>query len=199
VCVDLFHSKGAPGLPGNFGLSGLRKWANALSSTKGEKSWAKQFAPGARMFAGLTTGYRFLEVWFTGGNGARGTYAQFLDEAADVLQKAELKEAAQRFRESAGLWAKLSESLLPNDIAPFKEARDLYNRDYHLFMTKGSDSIEERQKILARLDWLRGEMAKDFPLSERESLQMRRDLSEQVMAIHDVEQSAVNILEQVLI
>jgi hypothetical protein len=194
ACIGLFHGEGAPGAPGNFGFSGMRKWADAMTATKGAKSWSKQFAPGARMFAGLTSGYGFLETWFTGGSGARGIYADFLDEAAALLGNPALKAAASQFRESAGRWKTLADSLLPNHIPPFKEARELYQRDYHLFLTQGNTSVDERRGIQQRLRDLKAEMAQHFPLTEAEAAQMRAGLRDQVMTIHDAEQIAVQTL-----
>lgn len=198
-CIALYYGEGAPGLPANFGFNGFIKWADALKDTRGAKSWAKQFAPGARMFAGLTSGYRYLETWFTGGHGARGVYADFLDEAAVILQKPALNEVAEQFRVCAKLWEALTCALLPDNIAPFKQARDLIDQNYTLFLKHGSAAQPERAEVRKQLKQLEAEVAADFPLSEVEAAAMRGDLRDRVLAIHKAEQIAVTMLSDSLI
>ncbi len=105
------------------------------------------------MYAGLTSAFRFIEVWFTVGRGARHIYADFLDEAAQVLGKLELGDVAALFRAAAACWRSLTLALLPDSIAPSKETRELMVRDYELFLSQGRNALAERQSI--KNDWRR--------------------------------------------
>ncbi|HEX2622052.1 MAG TPA: DUF4872 domain-containing protein [Phototrophicaceae bacterium] len=194
-CIGLYYGEGAPGAPQNFGFNAFIKWADALKDTRGAKSWAKQFAPGSRMYAGLVSSYKYLEVWFTGGCGARGVYADFLSEAATVLDNPGLAEASAKFRFSADLWQQLTQSLLPDNVAPFKTTRELLNQHYELFLNQGNAARDKRQQLQQQLDTLKAEVSADFPLSESEVAGMRSDLRDHVMAIHDAEQDAIVVLK----
>lgn len=197
-CVALYDGIGAPGMPGNFGFNAFQKWARALEDQRGAKSWAKQFAPGRRMYAGLTSAYRYLEVWFTGGSGARGEYADFLDEAAVILQKPALHEVAGIYRRAAAQWQALSLALLPDEIAPLRETRTLLKRNYTLFLTQGGASGAERDAIQERLAQIRAQMATDFPLDDTEAAAFRARLRAQVLAIHAIERQAVDQLTAIM-
>lgn len=192
-CIDIFSGKSPS--PVNFGFEGYKKWARMLTDGKGKNVWAKQFAPGARMYSGLTTAYQTIELFFTGGRGARHIYADFLDEAAVVLEKAALREVAAKFRASAGCWDALSAALLPEQVAPLREARELMTRNYDLFVAQGGASLPERRQIVAQLAALKERMKADFPLGEAEAAAMRANLAERVMAIHDAELVALEMLK----
>jgi hypothetical protein len=192
ACIDIFSGKSPQ--PSNFGFEGYKRWATLLRETKNKKAWAKEYAPGPRMYNGLVTAYESMELWYTGGRGARHLYADFLDEAAVVLNNAALREVGTQFREAAACWEALSAALLPEGIAPFRQARDLMTRNYHLFVSQGAASLEERKRIVSQLRGLRAQMKADFPLSEAQAATMRSELAERVMAIHDVEVVALDML-----
>jgi hypothetical protein len=192
ACLDIFSGKSPS--PVNFGFEGYKKWARLLTESKGKNAWAKQFAPGVRMYSGLTTAYQTIELFFTGGRGARHLYADFLDEAAIVLGKAALREVAETFRAAAGCWDALLATLLPEKVAPLRDARELMTRNYDLFLAQGGASLPERRQIIARLEALKERMKTDFPLGETEAATMRAEIAERVMAIHDAELVALEML-----
>jgi hypothetical protein len=197
ACISIFVDKPPVGPKSSFGFDAYKKWANLLTDTKNKKSWAKEFAPGLRMFAGLTSTYRYLEVFFTGGSGARDIYADFLLEAAEVLQKPALHEVSQQFRLCAERWRTLTAALLPDQVAPLREARELMCRNYELFLNQGSDihSIEARRANAKRFQEIRATMDKDFPLSTTEAAALRAELADHVMRLHAAEYAAIMALK----
>lgn len=199
-CLQLFTEKPPKGSTDNFGLAAYRFWANALTNPKGRASWAKLFPPGVAMYAGLTTAYRFAFVFGKGldADAERSAYAQFVDEAAVILDKPALHEAANRFRVSAQEWRKLAPLLLPDHVAPFAEARRLIWQRHESFMQKGNAALEEMREIDQRLATIRRTMASDFPLTEGEVILLREQLAEQIMRIHDSEEAAVEALREAL-
>jgi hypothetical protein len=195
-CIDIFIHEPPVGAKSSFGLDAYQKWAKLLTDKKGKQSWAVMFAPGRRMYAGLTSSYRYLEIFFTGGHGSRGVYADFLDEAAIVLDKPILKDAAVQFRQAAARWDDLTMALLPNHIEPFRESRELMRRSYEAFLAQGNAALVERKQIYSRLEAIKADMEQNFPLSEAEAATMRLTLRDHVMQIHDAEKIAIDLLCQ---
>jgi hypothetical protein len=183
-------------LKGKFGLAAYRKWADLLTGSKEKLSWVKYFPLGPRLYSALKFGYQSIEHHGTGGNSSRRMYADFLDEAAVILNKSALKDVAQQFRAAAQQWDVLSTGLLPDRIAPFKETRELLNRSYNLFIEQGSASLDERQHIQTRLDAIRAEMDTHFPLDETQYTPFRQELCGLVMQVHDAEKLAAETLQQ---
>lgn len=92
----------------NLGLSGMRIAAERLPK------WAGLFND-FQLRMNLFNLYVFIEIGGTGGGAFRAMYARFLDEAAPIVRKPALDEAAEAFRESG---RRLSEiALLFRDAA----------------------------------------------------------------------------------
>ncbi|MBN8633759.1 MAG: DUF4872 domain-containing protein [Anaerolineae bacterium] len=197
ACIDIMLHEPPVGHKSSFGLDAYQKWAKLLES-KTKDSWAVRFAPGARMYAGLTSSYRYIQVWFTGGRGARQIYADFLDEAAIILENPALHAVGQHFRAAAVAWDGLTAALLPDAVPLFRETRELTDRSYHLFLDQGNASVDERRALHQRLKVLETTAAKDFPLSATEAVAMRQNLREHVLHVHDVEKIALSALMEAM-
>src|SRR5688572_2393806 len=80
---------GPPPLPAmaapNSGLAGLEKLAGHLADPKDKRGWPKLFPPGLKLQKGLTGLQRAAEANGTGA--LRALYADFLDEAAALLER----------------------------------------------------------------------------------------------------------------
>lgn len=201
--VSLFTEAPPTGKRDNFGLAALQHWANMLTNTRNKQSWARFFPPGARLWmaiAGDTVqpgAYHWIR--YGQGNAAeRGMYADFLDEAAAILQKPALCDAANRFRTSEAAWAALAEMILPDDVPVLIEAKTLLNRKRTLFIERGGEALSDIQAINARLRALKDEAATQFPLSEAEAAAYRERLAKQILKIHDLERDAVKCLQDTL-
>ncbi len=196
-CISIFTEDppvGGKQARQNFGFNAYTRWANLLVNTKDATGWPKRFAPGRRMTNGLISAYTYLELYYTGGHGARGVYADFLEEAAVILNRPALRDAAGQFRTAAARWDALTAALLPDSVAPFRQARDLMRRDYDLFLNEGVGSLAERQQIHRELAALKDDLGANFPLSESEAKTMREGLRDRVLAIHDAERVAIEML-----
>jgi hypothetical protein len=201
--VSLYTEAPPKGKRDNFGLAALEHWAKMLTNTRNKQSWARYFEPGARLWiaiAGDATqpgAYSFIRR--EAGNAAeRGMYADFLDEAALILQKPALREAASQFRESETAWAALAEMILPDDVPVLSEAKTLLDRKQALFMEYGGEKLGEIHKYNRRLRELQAQVTADFPLSEAAVVAYRERLAEQVMKIHGLEQEGVKCLQDIL-
>jgi Butirosin biosynthesis protein H, N-terminal/Domain of unknown function (DUF4872) len=198
--IQLFTEKPPKGSKNNFGLNAYQFWAKMLTRPKQRLSWEKQFPAGLPMYAGLTSAYEFSCLFGKGTaqDAERGLYAAFLDEAAVLLQRPALSEAAARFRAAAGAWQQLPGFLLPQTVALFAESRELLLRRHSLFLEQGGAARTETESINARLKAIHDAMDKDFPLTQEEVEAFRERLAAQIMAIHDVEASAVQILQEAI-
>ncbi len=198
--VQLFTEKPPKGSKNNFGLNAYQFWATLLRQPKQRLSWEKQFAAGLPMYAGLTSAYNFAFLFGKGSeeDAERGMYAGFLDEAALILANPALNDAAAQFRAAAGAWKKLPAILLPDDIQPFAESRELMLRKHTLFLQRGGAAQDDILAINARLGELREAMKTDFPLTQVEVEAFRERLAEQIMVIYDVEETAVHALQEAM-
>lgn len=200
-CIKLFTEKPPKGSKNNFGLAAYRFWAKQLTHPKQRLSWAKVFPPGIPMYAGLTFAYTMA---FHFGKGTDGTadrmlYAQFLDETAVLLNKPALTDTAVQFRKAGDAWQKLAAALLPENIPPFGEVRQLMDKKHALFIEQGAEAANEILAINGRLNQLRQQMASNFPLTDAETETFRQQLADAVMDVHDAEETAVAALKDAML
>ena len=150
------------------------------------------------MYAGLTSAFYDINIFGKDGYAERDVYANFLDEASAVLHKSVLKEVADQFRNSAEAWVQLSMALLPDSVPAFKETRELMLRNHHLFLERGGQAINEIRTTNRRLKELRSELATEFPLDEQEVIAMREAICDRVVAVLDIERTAVESLNEAM-
>jgi len=202
-CISLFTDAPPAGKRDSFGLAALQHWAKLLTNTRNKNSWTRYFPPGERLWmalAGNATQSGLFSAMDNGdGNTAeRGMYADFLDEAAIILEKPALKEAAQLFRASEREWATLHTLLLPADVPIFAETAQLLTRKRQLFIEGGSATTDERQQIQTRLNALQAQASTDFPLGAAQATALYERLAAQILVIHAAEKDAVICLQDVM-
>lgn len=194
-CIKLFTEKPPKGGKNSFGLAAYRHLAELLTHPKARLSWEKEFPAGPKMYSGLVWFLTDLLMFCRAEGADRPLYATFLEEASLVLNKPALQQAAQHFRRSGQAWETFRQAILPDEIPAFRETRELMLQRQQLFREQGSRAREPIQAINARLAEIRATMAADFPLNPAQVIDFRRNLSERILAIHDIEKDAIDLLQ----
>jgi hypothetical protein len=201
-CIQLFTEKPPKGARHNFGFAAYQRLADMLVNTRNKKSWERFFAPGVRMYhalagsVGQPGAYAWIQTWGSSPGADRGLYADFLDEAAEILEKPALRESANHFRESCSLWCQLAEAILPDEVPLLGESKTLIQRGHDLFIEQGQSALAEIQEIHARRSELLKQAETDFPLSQAEAAEFRAGLRGYVLKISEVEQQATDSLQR---
>ena len=97
----------------SFGLPAWRKWSRMMTATRGAKAWPRVFAERRGLAGALLSTYEGIEPVGLDGGHLRGLYADFLDEAAALLEEPRLAGAAVAWRAAGELWHELAELVLP--------------------------------------------------------------------------------------
>ncbi|MBL8130501.1 MAG: DUF4872 domain-containing protein [Anaerolineae bacterium] len=188
----------APQAASSFGFAGLQRWADELVDVRTKHGWARRFPRGTALYNVLKSSYRSLELYFTGGSGARHTFAAFLDEAADVLNRPALRAAAELYRVTASQWRQLADAHLPGDVPLLAETRALMRREYDLFIEQGSASSDERRAIAVQLAQVRAQAAAGFPLDDAAACALRENLRDRILALRAAEMHALEALRSAI-
>ena len=203
--IKLFTEEPPRGARDNFGFAAYEKLAEMLVNTRNKLGWERYFAPGERMVHALAGSphqpgmYHWVMTWGAGDGAERGVYADFLDEAAQILKKPALNESAGKFRESYQLWLKFADALLPTDVPLLGESKKLIQKKNDLFTNKGDAALPEIKKINRRLYELLEQSKKDFPLSNAQAAEFRTNLRDILLKISMVEQKAVDLLQAAIV
>ena len=199
--ISLFTEEPPRGGRDNFGFAAYDKLAEMLVNRRNKHSWERFFAPGIRMYHALAGSpvqpgaYHWIMTWGSADGAERGLYADFLLEAAQILNKPALREAAIKFRESHKLWLAFADALLPNNLPLLGESKKLIQKKHNLFIEQGEVALPEIKKINAKLNDLLAQSENDFPLSNAEAADLRSNLRDILLQIKAVEQQAVDLLQ----
>ena len=203
--ISLFTEEPPRGGRDNFGFAAYEKLAGLLVNTRNKQSWERFFAPGKRMLHALAGSpvqpgaYHWVNTWGTADGAERGLYADFLIEAAAILKKSSLKEAAETFRESHKLWLDFAEALLPQDVPLLGECKALIQKKHDLFIEEGETALPEIQQINSRLNEILAQSEKDFPFSNSQAAEFRANLREILLNISAVERRAIELLQSAIL
>ena len=189
--IQLYTEKPPKGARHNFGFAAYQRWADALRKPKMRGSWDKEFPRGRKMYAGLESVFSDTHTYGKEGFAERDVFATFLDEAAEILERPVLREAAEQFRASALAWRDLGLLLLPESVPVWAEARRLMLENQRLFLEQGDAAYEAGRTNADRLIEIRRQMETDFPLSEEEVVSFREEIAAQVLKISAIEEPAV--------
>jgi hypothetical protein len=197
-CIQLFTEPPPKGSKNNFGFLAFKKWENLLRNSTQRNSWAKEYPPGLRMYAALTSAFTDIAIFGKDGGAERQVFSQFLSEASLLLDKSELNRIADKFRNSAEAWDDLATALLPEEVLLLKETRDLMLRKHHLFLEKGSSALDEIHQIGRRLAEIKQQVSEEFPLNSSQASDLRESIANKITVVNDIESDAIQDLKAIM-
>lgn len=198
-CLALYNEKPPKGSAQNWGRKALARWQKLLRSGDSKGSWQSILATPADRFAGLTTAYKYAGLFWKDESETadRALYADFLREAAEILDRSALTDAADLFGEAADLWHSLPNALLPDSVPAYARARELMRRRHAEFLARGSDAFEDLRSIEEELSKT-AEEAAATELSDGEIQELYSRIADSLEAIEVAEGRAFDALEDAM-
>ncbi|MFQ6060606.1 MAG: BtrH N-terminal domain-containing protein [Thermoplasmata archaeon] len=178
----------------NIGLAGMQKWASLVTK------WPRDFK-GLALFNCLFNVFIYIEIGGTGGSSFRPMYAQFLDEASEILDEAELREIADIFRESGKIWSKIARIALPDSWDSLRRIRELSMEKSRIFEEQGPNGYERMKEIAAEVDdhLIKELVTKEFQeLDERKIAPILENMKEKILELYEIEKHAFKRLNAVI-
>ncbi len=176
------------------GISNLETWAQQLVDRQNRLGWPQLFKEQKGLFPTLCTLYESIKLNGTGGFALRKIYADFLHEAAGVLNNPALNAIAGQYLQLSNHWASLAENALPSKIPAFDRVKNLLTKKYQAYQKHDTDSYV---KMITDLSALGKKINANFPLNSYETYQLFERLSSQVKLISELEMSAAYRLRDV--
>jgi hypothetical protein len=173
----------------SFGLPAWRKWSRMLTDARNAKGWRHVFEDPSGLVEALLSTYAGIEPVGGYGGHLRGLYADFLDEAAALLDEPALTEAAAAWRTAAALWHELAELALPLDVPEYAQLRAGLAAVHESIVARGDAGAAEAADAAARLWELRARLHAAPPAQP----DLAR-LSAALAGIHDAEVRAAALL-----
>lgn len=180
----------------SFSLPAWRKWARLMTDQKNAKAWPKVFANRKGGLAGA-----LLSIWEdvmpAGGYGGhlRDLYADFLEQAAGIMENGRLREVAVSFRAIGEAWQTVAETALPDRVPAFAQLRERMVAVRQAMVDPAAVTEEEADAAAADLWTLRAELDRDFPLSDAQTSELFTKLGAVVEEVYTREVEAVGRLK----
>jgi hypothetical protein len=182
----------------SFSLPAWRKWSRLMTDRRNAKGWPRVFAAGQGLFDALISIVEQVDdgVGAWGGH-LRDLYADGLDEAAAILERPALREAAKSWRASADLWQDFADAAIPTGVDAAADAVELAE-ELHDAVMRGEPGRAQARSAAAGLWEIRDRLAREWPLAERETDALLADLGRRLAAIHAAEQVALAATERAI-
>ena len=182
----------------SFSLPAIRKWAKLITDGSHKKGWKHVFADGRYLYGNLKAIFlHTLPDWSDGGT-LRGLYADFLTEAAEIVQNPALLEIADQYWAIEKLWLALGESALPEGVPIFSQVKALEKQKLSVLMEKGGQGLEEYSIFKSQISELQQGFNERFPMPDDAVNDLMSDLQKQLMAIYEMESGANRALNQAI-
>ena len=178
----------------SFGLPAWRKWARMLVDTDNAKAWPRVFEDPTGLVGALLSSYEGVEPVGADGGHLRALYADFLDEAASLLEEPALGVAAGAYRELAQHWHELAELALPPALPPFAMLREQLAAVHESVIARGDAGAEDARRAAAQLWELRAALDSEPPFDHDTALELFVRLGEQLEVIYAAEVEALSRL-----
>ncbi len=183
----------------SFGLPAWRKWARLMTDTRNAKAWPLVFADGTGLFGALLS----IVEGVDGGIGAEGGHLRelqgtFLDEAAAILDRPALMEAAAAWRAAGDLWEDLADAAVPADLEGAAAAVEA-DEALHDAVMAGEPGRAAARKAAATVWATRDRYARSFPTPGDRVRELFADLGQRLEAIHASETSALEATRRALV
>jgi hypothetical protein len=152
---------------GNFGLRGLTKWADALADRRSRTGWARIFDTGPAFGHAMRRLYDCLTFDHSSPGAMRSLYADFLAEAAEIVDDPALGEAAALYERAGVLWSDLADAAVAGSMAGY---RPLVERRLELLL--GGGTAEELRSLAGEVEALTSglDLTEDDRLAELDAL-----------------------------
>lgn len=179
----------------SFSLPVYTKWAKLMVDPKNKKGWPTVFKKRAGLYVTLRSIYEGVAFDDTEGAALRDLYADFLTEA-DTIIDADLSEAVDAYRTCAEAWREFANTALPDDVPEFVHSKELMQERYSNFAKQDVGALTKNVQELSDLE---GQYNKeDFPLNDDQVTELFEAMHNQLNAIYDAEQAALQNLNSAI-
>ena len=162
-----------------------------MTDRRNTKAWPRVVGSGKGLFDALVS---IVELVDDGagrfGGHLRDLYATGLEEAAPILERPGLHEAAEAWRRCADLWEELADAAAPDDLDDAADAVGAAE-EVHEEVMRGEPGRTRARAAAGRLWAARARYADAIPLSETRIASLFEDLGSRLAAIHAAERAAL--------
>jgi hypothetical protein len=170
--------------------------AAKIGDFEGKRGWLFLFPEPWQLFDTLTRIHAQIAFHNSDGGALRSSYADFLEEASDILEKPELKQIAHQFSDIGIMWDEIGTAALHDDIPELLQARKAALEWNNTFKVHGSAKSNTLETLSKTLQNIRTKFSVEFPITERELTTLLEELSSRIHEVYEAETTALQALRR---
>jgi hypothetical protein len=181
----------------SFSLPAWHKWARLMTDARNAKAWPRIFADGRGLVGALLSIWENVQPMGMSGGHLRDLYAEFLDQAAELLDVDALHTSADDFRRAGARWLAIGETAFSADVPEFERLKALTGVVRASVSEPSATRVAEAERAATELWDLRGRLATECPLNQAEREQLFGAIGEQLESVYVAEKAAVARLAEI--
>ncbi|MFX1565128.1 MAG: DUF4872 domain-containing protein [Promethearchaeota archaeon] len=193
-CVESLLCEKSRGASTQIGTRAWRTMAVKVGDIQGKRGWVTLFNEPWQLFDSLTQMHAQIAFFNSDGGALRSSYADFLEEASDILKKPELKHIAHQFSDIGIIWDEIGTTALNDDVPELLHARQTALDWHNTFKVHGSAKTNSLEALSMELRGIRAQFSEKSPFTPRELLILFEELSARLFEVYDAETSALKAL-----
>ncbi len=168
--------------------------ATKIRNFESKRGWLSLFHEPWQLFDTLTRIHAQIAFYNSDGGALRSSYADFLEEASDILKKPELKQIAHQFYDIGIMWDEIGTTALNDDIPELLHARQTALNWQNTFKVHGSFQSNSLDTLSKELQGIRTEFSEESPLTQRELTTLFEELGARFHEVYEAEKKALTAL-----
>ncbi|MFX1509267.1 MAG: DUF4872 domain-containing protein [Promethearchaeota archaeon] len=172
--------------------------ANSISNFSEKTGWLTLFSEPWQLFDTLTRIHAQIAFHNSDGGALRSSYADFLEEASEILKKPNLKPIAHRFSDIGIMWDEIGTTALNDDIPELLHARQTALNWHNTFKVHGDTKSTILAALSKDLQSIRSEFSEELPLTHRELTTLFEELGARFHEVYEAETTALHALRQAM-
>ena len=171
--------------------------ANSIGNFETKTGWLTLFNEPWQLFDALTRLHAQIAFYNSDGGALRSSYADFLEEASDILKKPALKPIAHQFSDIGIMWDEIGTTALNDDIPELLHARHAALDWHNIFKVHGSAESKSLETLSKTIQSIRTQFTEEIPLTARELTTLLEELSVRFHEVYEAETTALQALREV--
>ena len=172
--------------------------ATNIGDFKSKNGWLTRFQEPWQLFDTLSRLHAQIAFYNSDGGALRSSYADFLEEASDILKKSDLKPISHQFADIGIMWDEIGTTALNDDIPELLKARQTALDWHNMFKIHGNIQTELLTNLSKKLQAIRIKFNEETPITNRELLALFEELSVRFREVYEAEKTALQDLRKAM-
>ncbi|MFX1512663.1 MAG: DUF4872 domain-containing protein [Promethearchaeota archaeon] len=180
----------------NIRVDAFQVWAERLVDLKHKQGWIT--FTNNQLYDHFVKIHGIILYFLSSQGGLRSIYANFLEEASDIINNFKLKEVSSLYRNLSDKWGELAKKILPESIPLFKDTCESLKKYNTLFLNHNQSQMNALEETHDAIKTIRVRAIDSWPFNRDETINFLKEISQHLLSIHKEEKKSIMALKSVV-